>query len=351
MKTLKIVVAVVVVGLLGALGMIYSGVYPMGADVHHTRAVYWALETLRERSIARQTGDIDVPALDSSDLLLAGGPDYNEMCAGCHLKPGKTSSEMSKGLYPTPPNLAMSPMDHGEHGGHDHGDMKASAARQFWIIKHGIKASGMAAWGPTHDDARIWAMVAFLQKLPTLTPAQYQILTARSGGEMDHDDMDDGAGGDAMPAGGAHDEHAAMDMPAMAHETETPAARSAQDAVNAFTTALKTGDAAGAAQWLAPDVVIYEGGEVERSRDEYQAHHLAADIAYLKTAEVQLLKREGGENGDTAWVNTETRVRGKSSRGRDIDVLSTETVLLRKTPEGWRITHLHWSSSDAKAAS
>jgi len=38
----------------------------------------------------------------------------------------------------------------------------------------------MPAWGPTHDDQRIWAMVAFLQKLPDLTPVQYQILTARS---------------------------------------------------------------------------------------------------------------------------------------------------------------------------
>ncbi|MDB5972161.1 MAG: Cytochrome c family protein [Hydrocarboniphaga sp.] len=337
MKILKIAAALAVAGLLAALGMVYSGAYPIGADVPHTRAVFWALETLRERSIAQRTQDIEVPNLDSSDLLLAGGPDYNEMCAGCHLKPGKTSSEISKGLYPAPPNLAIAPSEDG--------DAKASAARQFWIIKHGIKASGMAAWGPTHDDARIWAMVAFLQKLPTLTPAQYQILTARSGSEMDHDDMDE----DAAPASDAHDghdEHAPMDMPGMAHAAETPGARSAQDAVNAFTTALKTGDAAGAALWLAPDVVIYEGGEVERSRSEYQAHHLAADIAFMKTSEIQILKRDGGESGDTAWVNTETRVRGKSSKGRDIDLLSTETALLRRTAQGWRIVHLHWSSSD-----
>ena len=47
------------------------------------------------------------------------------------------------------------------------------------MIKHGIMASGMAAFGPTHDDDRIWAMVAFLQKLPEPTPAQYQIITTR----------------------------------------------------------------------------------------------------------------------------------------------------------------------------
>lgn len=341
MKTLKIVAALAAVGLLGTLGVLYSGVYPMGADVPHTKPVFWALETLREHSIARRSKGIEVPDLDSPEMLLAGGPDYNDMCAGCHLKPGKSKSEMSMGLYPQPPNLAMSAE---AHAGHDHGDEKTGAARQFWIIKHGIKASAMPAWGPTHDDARIWAMVAFLQKLPTLTPDQYQILTARAGG-MDHDDMDMDAAGGSGPAG---DDHAGMDdMPGMAHKVETPAARSAVDAITAFTTALKSGDAAGAAGWLAPDVLIYEGGEVERSRADYQAHHLAADMAFLKTAQVELLKRDGGESGDRAWVNSETRIRGKSSKGRDLDLFSTETALLRKTQDGWRITHLHWSSAPA----
>lgn len=152
---------------------IYSGVYPMGADVPHNAPTHWALETLRERSVARASKDIEVPPLDDPGLLLSGGPDYNEMCASCHLKPGKQQSDMSLGLYPSPPNLAA-------HEDHEHGDALQASRRQFWIIKHGIKASGMPAWGPTHKDRRIWAMVAFIQKLPELTPGQYQILTARS---------------------------------------------------------------------------------------------------------------------------------------------------------------------------
>lgn len=159
---------------------IYSGLYPIGADVPHYKATYWLLETLRERSIARAAGDIPIPTnLDSPERLLAGGADYNDMCAGCHLKPGKTESDFSIGLYPSPPNLAVTADAHG----HDHSDhsesSEAGLQRQFWIIKHGIKASGMPAWGPTHSDERIWNMVAFLQRLPTLSEAQYQILTAR----------------------------------------------------------------------------------------------------------------------------------------------------------------------------
>ena len=179
MKTMKILLGLGALGALAGLGFLYSGIYSMGADDEHTKPVYWALETLRERSIAVRSKDIAVPLLDDAQVLLSGGADYNDMCAGCHLKPGVKSSDMAMGLYPRPPNLAKGTAEHG-HGGDDPGDAAVSAARQFWIIKHGIKASGMPAWGKTHDDARIWAMVAFLQKLPQLDETQYQILTARA---------------------------------------------------------------------------------------------------------------------------------------------------------------------------
>lgn len=179
MKTIKWIILLGVGALVAVTGYLYSGLYPMGADVPHNNATYWLLETLRERSIARAASDIQVPDLTSPDLLLAGGADYNDMCVQCHLKPGKQTSDMSIGLYPSPPNLSLVLEEH-THAHEMDDEMDKNLRRQFWIIKHGIKASGMPAWGPTHDDERIWAMVAFLQKLPTLTPEQYQILTART---------------------------------------------------------------------------------------------------------------------------------------------------------------------------
>lgn len=184
MKYFKIGSLFILLILVGGVGFIYSGVYPMGADVPHNKFTYWILETLRERSIANASKDIVVPAnLNDSERLLQGGVDYNDMCVSCHLKPGKTTSDFSIGLYPKPPNLSVSKDDHD----HSHeSDETESAARQFWIIKHGIKASGMPAWGPTHDDDRIWSMVAFIQRLPDLDSGQYQILTAREEGDGHH---------------------------------------------------------------------------------------------------------------------------------------------------------------------
>lgn len=319
MKTLKTLLVLGLVAGLGGLGFIYSGVYNFAADDPHSPLVYKAIETMRERSIAARLEGIEVPPLDDPALLLAGGPDYNDMCAGCHLKPGKTSSDIASGLYPQPPNLAMNAAEHGHSDAGEtqaHGDATASAARQFWIIKHGIKGSGMAAFGPTHDDARIWAMVAFLQKLPTLDAMQYQILTARVEGDMTGMDH-----GDAP----ANDDHADMAMPPAAASTP-------QAAVDAFQAALKAGDAAAA----------------ERSRAEYASHHLKGDMAFMQRAEIEPLKRASGGNSTDAWLMSESRIRGKSSKGKLVDVASTETALLRNTPEGWRIVHLHWSSRDYK---
>ncbi|MED5523720.1 MAG: cytochrome c [Pseudomonadota bacterium] len=178
-KCLAVVAGVVAVT---GVGFLYSGLYPMGADDHHNDLTYWTLETLRERSIARASNDIEVPAdLNSSERLLAGGADYNDMCTGCHLKPGKTQSDFTLGLYPAPPNLTQA-----AHLHDDAKDAEPQARRRFWIIKHGIKASGMPAWGPGHDDERIWNMVAFLQRLPELSPQQYQILTARDADDAGH---------------------------------------------------------------------------------------------------------------------------------------------------------------------
>lgn len=182
-KSIVLIAAIILVG--GGL-FLYSGIYPMGADVAHNRLTYNLLETLRERSIARAARDIEVPAdMNTSDRLLAGGADYNDMCAGCHLKPGKTEGDLSIGLYPSPPNLAAI-ADDGAHGHDDTDNDNTDTKRHFWIIKHGIKASGMPAWGSTHDDQRIWNMVAFLKRLPDLSPDQYQILTARGEDSEEH---------------------------------------------------------------------------------------------------------------------------------------------------------------------
>lgn len=183
MSTIRSLVALGVVGCAAGVAFLYSGWYPMGADTPHTKMTFWALETLREQSVARASAELEVPPLSGAKQLLAGGADYNDMCASCHLKPGTLQSDLSIGLYPKPPNFSQ---PEGDKNASADEDSSEQARHYFWVIKHGIKASGMPAWGLTHDDDRIWSMVAFLQKLPDLSPEQYQIITARKDDSAHH---------------------------------------------------------------------------------------------------------------------------------------------------------------------
>jgi mono/diheme cytochrome c family protein len=143
--------------------VIYAGLYNIAADVPHTQPVYWLLGTIGERSVAVRARDIVVPNdLDNANRISKGAGQYAEMCSGCHLAPGMKRTEISQGLYPRAPELRR--------------QTDLTPAEQFWITKHGVKMTGMPAWGITHDDELLWDVVAFVRKLPKLTPEEYEAL-------------------------------------------------------------------------------------------------------------------------------------------------------------------------------
>ncbi|MGH8434387.1 MAG: c-type cytochrome [Pseudomonas sp.] len=170
-RTIKTLAVSGVVAALGVAGVVYAGLVNVGADDPHFAPVHAFLTAVRERSIAVRSRDIEAPNLNDEALIRAGAGNYNSMCIGCHLAPGTAETELSQSLYPAPPNLTKVGVD-------------GSPTTAFWIIKHGIKATGMPAWGKSMQDQYIWGMVAFLQQLPTLDAEKYQALIASSGGHQ-----------------------------------------------------------------------------------------------------------------------------------------------------------------------
>ena len=120
-----------------------------------------------------------------------------------------------------------------------------------------------------------------------------------------------------------------------------------QEVVAAFHAALSGGDGAKVTELLAPGVVIFESGGAELSREEYASHHLGADMEFAKATKVEVVDRQAGEAGDAAWVLTRSRTSG-TFKDQKVNLRGTETMLLRKTADGWRIVHIHWSSAKAK---
>lgn len=157
---MKIVIALVifVMLLIGVSSLfVYSGVYNVAATAPHTDVVEWMLNTAMERSVKSRAGGVKVPQLDDESMISVGLRSYDEMCATCHGAPGVSKSVIGEGLYPEPPDLAEE-------------SEEFSPEELFWIVKNGIKDTGMPAFGPTHKDGELWEVVAFNAKTPCHVP-------------------------------------------------------------------------------------------------------------------------------------------------------------------------------------
>ena len=118
--------------------------------------------------------------------------------------------------------------------------------------------------------------------------------------------------------------------------------------VDAFHAAMGKGDAAGVADLLLDDAVIFEQGGAESSKAEYVEAHLPGDIAYSQGMTDTIASRRSSVEGRVAWVLTQGRTTG-AYEGKTVDRLTTETMVLKKMKGGWRIAHIHWSSRAAPA--
>lgn len=164
MTVVKTILVLLVLVLLCGAGFIYFGGFDVAADVPHSDLVFELIDIARDRGVEVRAQGIQVPKLDDPKMIAEGAHRYATMCDGCHLPPGAKSNDFLQGLYPQPPDLSK--------------ESDLDAAEQFWVIKHGLKMSAMPAWGLTHDDNAIWTLVAFVRKLPSLTPEEYKQMTA-----------------------------------------------------------------------------------------------------------------------------------------------------------------------------
>ena len=152
--------ATVAIFALAATLFFLGGVFNVAATDQHAAITRWTLHTAMERSVRSHATEVAPPDAFTPQQAAAGFSEFNEMCVGCHGAPGKERGEVGKGLNPQPPDLSKVAS-------------RFSKAELFWILKHGVKMTGMPAFGPTHSDDRLWSITAFLEQLPQVTPEQY----------------------------------------------------------------------------------------------------------------------------------------------------------------------------------
>src|SRR4051812_16458723 len=170
MKTVLTVLVVLAILFLGGIAFLYSGLYNVSASVPDKGLIRWALVTTQRHSVHRGAAALtgnQGPTREDPTRTPAGPVHNQGMCTTCHGAPGVNISEIGQGLIPDPPELSDVGRDEPEE--------------TFWVVKNGIKMTGMPSFGVTHTDDEIWDIVAFVRKMGKLTPQQYQAMVQQAG--------------------------------------------------------------------------------------------------------------------------------------------------------------------------
>lgn len=152
----------------GALAFIYSGVYDVSALEQHTRPVYWALTRAMRASVRTYAAGVEPPPLDDRAMQEAGFRHYRRHCEQCHGAPGMAPDAAVLGMTPIPGYLVSA-------------GREMPAREIYWIVKHGLKMTGMPAWKYRLSEDALWEVTAFVARgLPRLSPAGYREWAARN---------------------------------------------------------------------------------------------------------------------------------------------------------------------------
>ena len=163
-------VAMLLVLAAAGLIVVMTGSYDVAATSGHRPSMRWALDTTMRNSVQRQAEGLRPPERMTAQMITAGAGEYKAMCAHCHAGPGIERAGWAQSMTPQPPHLTEAAAEWAPH-------------EIFWIVRHGIKMTGMPAFGPTHDDATLWNIAAFVSRLPGMTPEQYAAFPEGHGAE------------------------------------------------------------------------------------------------------------------------------------------------------------------------
>lgn len=143
--------------------VLLSGVASITASSGHWTITTRILDFAKVRAVAMQSLRIKAPLLDDETLSLRGASHYENACALCHGRPGEDPPPMMAAMTPPPPTLTDKLS-------------RYTAEELFFIVKHGIKFTGMPAWPVQQRDDEVWAVLSFLRRMPSLSIIEYRRL-------------------------------------------------------------------------------------------------------------------------------------------------------------------------------
>jgi len=154
-----------------------------------------------DKAMERGARDISNPIAKDPEAVKRGLSHYRENCLPCHGAPGVDPAEFHEGMNPAPPGIDAPALQN------------ASDAELFWVVKNGIRMTGMPAFSVNHGDDEIRDIVAFVRHAPRITDEERKALASASEGEEHHHEAGTAAPPAAAPAGSASPSPAASASP------------------------------------------------------------------------------------------------------------------------------------------
>src|SRR5687767_2263423 len=158
---MKLVLGVALVVAVAGATIFHAGVYDISATDQHLAPTYWVLDTGMRRSVKQRAAEIAVPDLGQPRQIERGLALYRQHCVQCHGAPGVAPEPFALGMTPAPANLVYTAREW-------------PPAEVFWVVKEGIKMTGMPAWKYRMADEDIWAIVSFMRESTGLSPDEYR---------------------------------------------------------------------------------------------------------------------------------------------------------------------------------
>jgi mono/diheme cytochrome c family protein len=153
-------IALVVIVPLGVFGFVKSGIYNVAASHPHTKLTEWITHETMIHSARRHASSIEAPRAFTAGQVVAGFCRYETHCVACHGAAAVAREQWVSGMEPSPPYLLDA-------------TSKWTPSELFWIVKNGIKMTGMPSWRDSMSDAQIWEVVGFLEASRRLPPQVY----------------------------------------------------------------------------------------------------------------------------------------------------------------------------------
>ncbi len=159
--TLSVFALVVLAGVLGFLMVLKHG---FSARDEPTAVEAFVARRVRHLAVPRAAREMTNPVELNEEVLSEARAHFADHCASCHGNDGRGQTTIGQHLYPRAPDMASSKT------------RSLSDGELFYVIEHGIRLTGMPAWGEDtpEDDRESWKLVHFIRHLPDITPEEIE---------------------------------------------------------------------------------------------------------------------------------------------------------------------------------